>query len=111
MLPPRALLFPHESLHWSHLTTLWNELIELTLRLAGQRKPVVALPNGVLKWSINALAKLRLPTPVPPEVLDYATYYFFMDSSKAIRELDYHPRPATEVLAPVIQWLRETGQV
>ena len=53
MLPPRALLFPHESLHWSHLTTLWNELIELTLPkdLAGplaQLRPELWLPSQLL---------------------------------------------------------------
>ena len=87
------------------------ELLKLTIDLAGQTKPVVTLPNGPLKWAVNSLAKLRLPTPVAPEVLDYATYYFFMDSSKAIRELNYTPRPAADVLEPVIDWLRSIGKV
>lgn len=30
MLPPRCLLFPHQSLQWPHLTTLLNELIAST---------------------------------------------------------------------------------
>ncbi len=88
-----------------------QELIQLTLRLGGQKKPVLPLPNQLLKWGINSLARLRLPTPVAPEVLDYATYYFFMDSSKAIQELGYRPRPAVQVLKPVVQWLRDAGHV
>jgi dihydroflavonol-4-reductase len=88
-----------------------SELLRLTIKLAGQSKPVMTLPNGPLKWAVNSLAKLRLPTPVAPEVLDYATYYFFMDSSKAKRELNYTPRPAAEVLMPVIGWLRSIGKV
>ena len=87
------------------------ELLKLTVKLAGRPRPVVTLPNGPLKWSINTLAKLKLPTPVAPEVLDYATFYFFMDSSKAQRELGYKPRPADEVLRPVIDWLLDTGRV
>ena len=87
------------------------ELLKLTLRLAGRSTPVVTLPNGPLKWSINTLARIGLPTPVAPEVLDYATYYFFMDSSKAKNELGYSPRGAEDVLRPVIEWLRETRRI
>ncbi len=87
------------------------ELIRLTLDIAGQRKPVITLPNGPLKWSMNIAAKLGIPTPVAPEVLDYATYYFFMDSRKAQSELDYQPRSAEAVLRPVINWLKKSGRV
>jgi len=88
-----------------------SELLSLTIRLAGQNKPVVTLPNAPLKWTMNTLSRLGLPTPVAPEVLDYATYYFFMDSAKAIAELGYTPRPAADVLRPVIEWLRASGRI
>jgi len=48
---------------------------------------------------------------VVPGVLDYATRYSFMDSSKARRELGYTPRPAREVIAPVVEWLKAAGYV
>jgi dihydroflavonol-4-reductase len=88
-----------------------EELVRLTLDVAGQRKPVLRLPNGLLKCVIGGMAFLRLPTPVIPEVLDYATRFFFVDCSKATQELGYRHRPAREVLGPVIDWLREDGHV
>ena len=88
-----------------------EEVVRLTLKIAGMKKPVIKIPNTMLRWTINAIAKVGLPTPVIPEVLDYATRYIFMDSSKAMRELGYHSRGAEQVLAPVVDWLRESGHV
>ena len=88
-----------------------EQLARLTIEIAGQRKPVLKLPNFLLKGIVGLLARLRLPTPVVPDVLDYATRFFFMDSSKAMRELGYKPRPAREVLTPVVAWLRAAGHV
>jgi dihydroflavonol-4-reductase len=88
-----------------------EELVRLTLQIAGQNKPVVKIPNGVLKWGISTMARLKIPTPVLPEVLDYATLFWFMDCSKAKAELGYSPRPAPEVIRPVVEWLRAAGHV
>jgi dihydroflavonol-4-reductase len=88
-----------------------EELVRLTLELAGQKKPVLKLPNRPLVWSIQKLAKLGVPTPVSPDVLDYATRFFFMDSSKAKKELGYSPRTAKEALAPVVEWLDRAGHL
>lgn len=88
-----------------------QELARLTLDIAGQRKPILRIPNSLLKGSVKLLATLRLPTPIVPGVLDYATRFTFMDSSKAQRELGYTPRPAREVLTPVVEWLRSSGYV
>ena len=87
------------------------DLVRLTLELAGQKKPVLKLPNAILKGAIGTMAKLGLPTPVIPEVVDVATLYWFMDCSKARNELGYSPRPAPEVLEPVVRWLRDAGHV
>jgi dihydroflavonol-4-reductase len=86
-----------------------EETVRLALEIAGKKSPVMVLPNGLVKGLINGLAKLRLPTPAIPEVLDYATLYWFVDSSKAKRELGYNPRAARECIAPVIAWLYEAG--
>lgn len=86
-------------------------LIELTLDIAGQRKPVVIVPNGPLKVLVRTLARLRLPTPVMPDVLDYATLYWFADNTKARTVLGASFRPARQVLEPTIAWLYEAGLV
>ncbi len=88
-----------------------RQLVELTLEIGGQKKWVLQLPNGVVKGAVGALAKLGLPTPVIPDVLDYACLYWWVDSAKAQRELGYRYRPPREVLEPTIAWLRERGRV
>jgi len=88
-----------------------EELVRLTLDIAGLKTPVVRMPNGPLKWGIKTMVKIGLPTPVIPEVVDYATMFFFMDCKKAQSELGYHTRPAREVLTPVVTWLRAAGHV
>lgn len=88
-----------------------RQLVELTLEIAGQKKWVLQLPNGLVKGAVNGMAKLGLPTPVIPDVLDYACLYWWVDSGKAARELGYTWRPPREVLAPTIAWLRESGRV
>lgn len=89
-----------------------EELVRLTNKIAGKpSKPVLRIPNGALKWTVQTMAKWKLPTPVIPEVLDYATMFFFVDCAKAKSELGYSPRPAAEVVQPVVDWLKEAGHV
>ncbi|MEL7370686.1 MAG: NAD-dependent epimerase/dehydratase family protein [Myxococcota bacterium] len=86
-----------------------EQLVRLTLDIAGLKTPVVKLPNGLAKAVIGGMAKIGLPTPVVPEVLTYATLFWFMDSSKATKELGFTARPPREVLIPTIRWLYEAG--
>lgn len=88
-----------------------EETVRLTLSIAGKKTPVVRVPNGLVKGLVNGLAKLGLPTPVVPEVLDYATLYWFVSSAKAERELGYKPRSARAALEPVVRWLYAAGHV
>jgi dihydroflavonol-4-reductase len=88
-----------------------EDLVRLVLEIAQLKKPIVRMPNGLVKGLIQGMARIKLPTPVIPEVLDYATLFWFMDSSKAKNELGYRPRSAREAIAPVIQWLYAAGHV
>jgi len=88
-----------------------EQLARLTLEIAGQKKPVLRIPNRLLVGAVRTLERLHLPSPVVPGVLDYATRFFFVDSSKAKRELGYTPRPARQVLTPVVEWLQTSGYV
>ncbi|HEX6272722.1 MAG TPA: NAD-dependent epimerase/dehydratase family protein [Polyangiaceae bacterium] len=88
-----------------------KDTVRLTLELAGKQTPVLVMPNGLLKAFLRVLQALRLPTPVEPEVIQYATRYWFVDSSKAARELGYSPRGARETLAPTVAWLYRAGHV
>jgi dihydroflavonol-4-reductase len=88
-----------------------KDTVRLTLELAGKHTPVLVVPNGFLRTFLRVLRALRLPTPVEPDVIDYATRYWFVDSSKAVRELGYSPRGAREALAPTVAWLYRAGHV
>jgi dihydroflavonol-4-reductase len=86
-------------------------LIRLTLRVAGQRKPVVRLPRALLRRGVRLLDRLGLPTPMLPEVLDYATLYWFADNRRAREELGLRFRPAQVVLSDTLRWLVEAGHL
>jgi dihydroflavonol-4-reductase len=88
-----------------------EQLVRLTLEIGGKKAPVLVLPNSLIKLAFRAMTKLGIPTPNAPEVIDYATLYWFVDSSKAKRELGFNPRPARETIAPAIAWLYEAGHV
>jgi hypothetical protein len=90
-----------------------EQLARTTLRLAGgrhARKPLLRLPAWLLLGVVRLLAAVRLPVPVEPGVLAFAVLYWYVDSAKAARELGYTARSAEDTLAPVVNWLRETGQ-
>ncbi|KAK3277842.1 hypothetical protein CYMTET_14178 [Cymbomonas tetramitiformis] len=91
-----------------------RELARITLRLAGPKqanKWVLPIPSKLLQMVVNALAALRLPTPIEPGVLDFAVLYWYMDSSKAERDLGFQIRSTEEILKPTIDWLRESKHI
>ena len=88
-----------------------RQLIEITLDEGGQKKWILQLPNGLVKGAVKGMARLGLPTPVIPDVLDYATLYWFVDSGKAEEELGYTYRPAREAIGSAVRWLKESGRV
>ena len=52
------------------------------------------------------------PAPIRREVLRAGRHGIRADSSKAIRELGFHPRPVQEALRETMEWLqrqKETG--
>jgi len=88
-----------------------RELAQLCLDVLGQKKKIVQVPNGVLK-AIAAVGKtLHIPLPFNPHVVPYATRFWFMDSTKAQRELGVSFRPARATLEPTLAWLKESGRI
>ncbi len=88
-----------------------RQLAELTLELLGQKKGIVQVPNGVIKTLTAVATTLHIPLPYNPHVIPYATRYWFMDSSKAQRELGVSFRPARAALEPTLAWLKESGRI
>ena len=88
-----------------------KQLAELTLDILGQKKRIVTVPNGLLRGLASVAQRLHIPMPFNTHVIPYATRFWFMDSSKARRELGVSFRSARETLTPTIQWLKETGRI
>jgi len=88
-----------------------KQLAELCLELLGQHKKIVKMPNALIKGLTKVATTLRIPLPYNPHVIPYATKYWFMDSSKATRELGIQFRSARETLAPTLAWLKESGRI
>src|SRR3712207_8739926 len=75
--PPRSTLCPY--------TTLF-------------RSKIVALPNAVIRATSKAALKFHVPLPFNPRVIPYATRYWFVDASKAKRELGVRSEEHTSEL-------------
>ena len=86
-------------------------MANLFLELAGQEKRVITLPNGPLRAVTRVAQTLRIPLPYNPRVVPYATRYFWVDASKARRELGVDFRGAHETLAPTVGWLKTAGLI
>jgi len=89
-----------------------RQVMEKTLAAGGQAgKFILQLPNGLTKAVIKTLARLKLPTPVIPDIVDYGTLFWFVDCSKAQKELGYTYRSADETIADVVKWLQDENLV
>ncbi|MEA2166628.1 MAG: dihydroflavonol-4-reductase [Thermoanaerobaculia bacterium] len=88
-----------------------RQLAELSLQLAGKRAKIVSMPNGLLRFISKIALKLHIPLPYNPRVIPYATRYWFVDGSKAERDLGVMFRGARETIQPTIAWLKEAGLV
>ena len=88
-----------------------RQIAELTLEILGQKKTIIPLPT----WFVRGLAwlgrNLGIPLPFNPEVIPYATKYWFMDNTKARHELGVEFRSARETLRPAVLWLQERGYI
>ncbi len=88
-----------------------EDLALLTLKILGKNKKVLRIPNWLLSSAASVADSLRLPFPINPKVVPYATLYWFMDNQKARAELGIHFRDATQTLAPTLQWLTEAKYI
>jgi dihydroflavonol-4-reductase len=88
-----------------------RQLAALTLSLLGRRRRILTLPRRPLRALARAALRLGLPLPFNPRVIPYATRYWYVDATKARRELGVAFRGAHEVLGPTLAWLRRTGRI
>ncbi|MCW2655278.1 MAG: dihydroflavonol-4-reductase [Mycobacterium sp.] len=87
------------------------DLANLTLDILGKKKPVLQIPNKLLQVAGKTAQTLKLPFPISPDVIPYATLFWLMDNQKARTELGIKFRGARETLTPTLAWLSETKQI
>lgn len=88
-----------------------RQLASLCLQLAGRQSKVLTLPNSLIRRLTRVATKLHLPLPYNASVIPYATRYWFVDGSKAQRDLGIKFRDARATLAPTIAWLKQEGHI
>jgi dihydroflavonol-4-reductase len=88
-----------------------RQLAELVLELVGRRAPIVTVPNGLLRLVSRAAVRTKIPVPFNPHAAMYATHYWFVNNTKARRELGVTFRPARRTVAATIEWLRSAGHL
>lgn len=82
-----------------------REIAQMVRKIAGLSDRVITLPNTLIKGICGITDTFGLPSPIPKDVFQYASLYWFTDSSKAMRELGYTHRPAVEVFQGVVEWI------
>jgi dihydroflavonol-4-reductase len=88
-----------------------EELAHETLAILARKARIWVLPNPLIRAVTRVATGLRIKLPYNPRVIPYATRYWFVDSSKAKRELDVSFRSARATLEPTLAWLREAGHL
>jgi dihydroflavonol-4-reductase len=88
-----------------------RQLAALTLSLLGQRKPIVQVPNRIMRTAASVAPRLGIRLPFEPAVVPYATLYWFMDNRKARTQLEVRFRSARDTLEPTLAWLVESGHI
>ncbi|MGE5086054.1 MAG: NAD-dependent epimerase/dehydratase family protein [Bacillota bacterium] len=93
---------------------LIKDLFRLIAEEAGVPAPIHHLPDHMLHLvgTIGDLMeKIGLKGPLSKENAYTATMYHWFDSSKAQKDLDFHPRPAREAIHNSVQWIKEQGML
>jgi hypothetical protein len=89
-----------------------SELASLTLSILGQgHKRIIKIPNGLIRTLAAAADKLKLPFPINPKVVPYATRYWFVRNDKARAELGVSFRSARDTLEPTFEWLKAAKHI
>lgn len=96
---------------------LWfSEFLRLLEDVSGQPMPRRRVPYALAlaaaftqEWLADAIT--HRPPQAPLAGVRLARRVQWFDSSKAVRALDWHPRPLRQPLEEAVEWLRETGRV
>lgn len=88
-----------------------REIAELTLRILGQQKTILTMPNPVIQSLAWLGANLRIPMPFNPAVIPYAIKYWYISNRKASEQLGLQFRTPEQTLRPTLEWLQDEGYI
>ncbi len=91
------------------------QLIQRTNMIIGRKSPKFYLPRSAM-GTVSKILKLAqvmgLHLHMTPELVQQmSSWYLFVDSSKAKRELGYNPRSIDDAIRGTISWLKEIGRI
>lgn len=91
------------------------QLIQRTNMIIGRKSPQYYLPRAMMGAAAKILKVAQMMGVhlhmTPELVQQMSTWYLFVDSSKAKRELGYNPRSIDDAIRGTIQWLKELGRI
>src|SRR4029077_10339132 len=90
-------------------------LLDLLAQITGLRAPAMKIPHGValgVAYVESAFSRLIGKEPrIPVEGVKIARHKMFVDASRAVRELGFHPGPVAAALERAVRWYRANGYV
>lgn len=100
-----------ESYLLSQANLALEDYFEKLAAIADRPAPLRSLPDDVLAAGARALdsvgRRLGLEPDLDPVSVEMARHYWYVDASKARRELDWSPRDPNETLRDTVRWLRD----
>jgi nucleoside-diphosphate-sugar epimerase len=95
----------------SHATFL--ELVQTIAHELGRKAPTRPLPAGMLRAYarlLDVVARISGREPrLTPEAVSFTCHHLRVDSTKAMRELDYRMTPLADLVRDTCEWLRAQG--
>ena len=85
------------------------------LAIANKNKKITHLPNFIINHPVKYVSILMEMLNIEPifdsSVIKYATKYWFIDSSKAKKELNFKPESPEAIFTKTIRWLEDEGAI
>jgi len=88
-----------------------SEYFERLEAITGVSAPTLPVPNRLMvagsKFLSSANRLLGRDSDIDPVSVEMAQYYWYIDSTKAKRQLDWQPRDPDETLRETVRWIRK----
>jgi dihydroflavonol-4-reductase len=89
----------------------FKDLAALTLEILGIKKPIKKISRKMLMTLAWISKTFGINMGFEPAVIPYAVKYWFVDNSKAKKELGVSFRSPREILEPTLQWAKQEGMI